>query len=343
MKDTLSYKQLFDELETLNSSAYSAFINEDFEGFLSIIDDFTSSGIMEQERFPLAREAYRMSSMPYTLNDQYIGFEDNNNFLSTVAEIMSGWSISELKKRDVYPIYAYLTEAEKQERAENKLADKRIDALREYVKLYKDLYNVPQTVSVFGVPYISDVTQHQKLYVDKIVELAETRSKFHLTFDFATSSVDNDKLARLPLSEKMDYLTTNFANIFSNKHKSVSDYFTVHTDDTKILVSNYIHGKGIDRKNWKNYKKCTFCNIPLFYLELAFYFAIPSSNEIEKFLNLHGYSIKSPMTHFRDISCKKKTYHILYKDLCRWIDSGIDYNLINAMCGMQLEIKEKKK
>lgn len=343
MKDTLSYKQLFNELEILNSSACSVFISGDFEKFNTVIDEFIASGIMDQERFPLAREAYRMSAMPYTLNNQYLGFEDNANFLSKVSELMSGWSISELKKRDVYPIYAYLTEQEKIERAENKLADKRIDALRGYIKLYKDLYNVPQTISVFGVPYVSDVTQHQKFYVDKIVELANARSKFHLAFDFATSTVDNTKLSELPLAEKMDYLTTNFANIFSNKHKSVSDYFTVHTDDTKILVSNYIQGKGIDRKNWKNYKKCNFCNIPLFYLELAFYFAIPSSNEIEKFLNLHGYSIKSPMTHFQDISCGKKTYHILHKDLCRWIDAGIDYELINAMCRMQLEIKEKKK
>ncbi len=84
-------------------------------------------------------------------------------------------------------------------------------------------------------------------------------------------------------------------------------------------------------------------NIHLFYLELALYLTIPSSDEIEKFMNLHGYSIKSPMTHFQDISCKKNVYHILHRDLCRWIDAGIDYNLLSQMCGFLLEQKEIRK
>lgn len=341
MNTILTYKDLFNQIETLNSSAYTFLLNNDFNSFTSLIEDFINSGIMEQERFSNARRAYRLVSMPFTLNGFYIGTEDNNNFLNNITNGISGWNIEDLKQRDIYPLYAYLTQDEKIERAKNKLHDKRIDALNHYIELYQNLYKVPQTVSVFGIPYVADIEQHQKLYIDKIVELADARSKFHLTFNFNCSSIDNELLAKQTIPEKMNYLTQNFSSIF--KTQNIADFFSFGNDDTKILMSNYIHGKGIDRKNWKNYKKGIFCNIPLFYLEMAFYLSIPSSTEIEKFMNLHGYSISSPMTHFHDIYYGKNVYHILYRDLQRWVDAGIDYNLINSLCGMQLEIKEKKK
>lgn len=144
--------------------------------------------------------------------------------------VISGWYIDDLKQRDIYPLYACLTQQEK-------LADKNI-------------------------------------------------------------------------SDKMKYLSKNFPNIFETKTgaktKEVEDYFTFKSYDEKILASNYIHGKGIDRKNWKRYVKGILPSIPLFYLELAFYLSIPSSDEIEKFMSLHGYSIKSPMTYFHDIKCGKR-------------------------------------
>ncbi len=32
MKDILSYRQLYDEIETLNASVFDSLLNEDFEG-----------------------------------------------------------------------------------------------------------------------------------------------------------------------------------------------------------------------------------------------------------------------------------------------------------------------
>lgn len=161
---------------------------------------------MEQEQFPIARESYRYSSMSFTLNGFYIGTDDNSNFLENVIERMA-WTISDIKQRDVYPIYAYLTEQEKQERAENKLTEKRIAALDEYVTLYKNLYNENTKTSIFGIPLVDNVKQHQMFYIDKVVELATARSKFHLSHDFTCSSIDNELLASMTTPEKMDYLT----------------------------------------------------------------------------------------------------------------------------------------
>lgn len=36
MKDRLSYRQLYDELEALNTSVYDSLLNEDFEGLCLI-------------------------------------------------------------------------------------------------------------------------------------------------------------------------------------------------------------------------------------------------------------------------------------------------------------------
>lgn len=61
MKGRLSYKQLHDEIEALNTSVFDSLLNEDFEGFQNTIDEFADSGIMEQEELAAAREAYRYS------------------------------------------------------------------------------------------------------------------------------------------------------------------------------------------------------------------------------------------------------------------------------------------
>ena len=75
MKDILSYSKLYNELETLNTSAYDSLLQRNFEGFQDIIDEFISSGIMEQEEFAAAREAYRYSSMPFTLDGMWISVD----------------------------------------------------------------------------------------------------------------------------------------------------------------------------------------------------------------------------------------------------------------------------
>lgn len=36
-------------------------------------------------------------------------------------------------------------------------------------------------------------------------------------------------------------------------------------------------------------------------------------------------------------------HSVLHKDLCHWIDTGIDYKLINVTYGSKLEVKENSK
>ena len=107
MKDKLSYRQLYEELESLNTSVYDSLLNEDFEGLQHTIDAFTDSGIMEQEEFATARESYRYSSMPFTLDGVWISV-DSRNPLDRLVMDVAGPSIQEIHERDVMPVYAYM-------------------------------------------------------------------------------------------------------------------------------------------------------------------------------------------------------------------------------------------
>lgn len=214
--------------------------------------------------------------------------------------------------------------------------------------MYTDLYKDPSSQgSLWNNPLVADAEKHQMVYINRITELAAARSKFYATYDFTSlplngmKIIDNEKLRNLDPAQKIKYLTGTLNNIYGNTKNKIhcTDYFSFDGYE-KILASNYLQGKGIDRKNWKRYIKGDLPAKFDFYLQLSFYLTIPSSDEIEKFMNLHGYSIKSPMLLFCDILGGN---HILYRDLCRWIDAGIDYNLINEMCGLQLEQKEIRK
>lgn len=353
MKDKLSYKQLYDEIETLNTSVFDSLINEDFETFQNTINEFTDSGIMEQEEFATAREAYRYSSMPFTFDGVWISV-DSRNPLNRVVMDVAGPSIQEIHERDVMPAYAYMVkQAEPQEinHEDSKIAGKRYAALQHYKELYKDLYKDPSsTGNLWSIPLVADAEKHKMVYINRITELAAARSKFYATYDFTSlplngiKVIDNEKLRNLNTSEKIKYLTGTLDNIYGNVKNKIrcTDYFSFDGYE-KILASNYLHGKDIDRKNWKRYTKGDLPVKAEFYLQLAFYLTIPSSDEIEKFMNLHGYSIKGNMTRFGGIKDGSITRPVLHRDLCRWIDAGIDYNLINEICGLQLEQKEIRK
>lgn len=351
MKDKLSYRQLYEELESLNTSVYDSLLNEDFEELQHTIDEFTDSGIMEQDEFAAARKAYRYSSMPFTLDGIWISV-DSRNPLDRLVMDVAGPSIQEIHEWDVMPVYAYMVgHAEPQEMKHNdsKIASSRCRALQHYKDLYKDLYKDPSPKGTWSIPLVADAEKHKMVYINRITELAAARSKSYATYDFTSlplngmKIIDSEKLRNMDASQKIKYLTATFDNIYDpakNKNRfNHTDCFSFDGYE-KILVSNYLQGKGIDRKNWKRYTKGTLPDKFDFYLQLAFYLTIPSSDEIEKFMNLHGYSIKSPMLLFCDILGGN---HILYRDLCRWIDAGIDYNLINEMCGLKLEIKEVRK
>lgn len=197
MKDKLSYSQLYNELETLNTSAYDCFFNEDFEGFQNTINKFADSGIMEQEEFTTAREAYRYASMPFTFDGTWISV-DSRNPLNRVVMDVAGPSIQDLLEQDVMPVYAYMvgnTKPQEINHEDSKIAGKRYAALQHYKELYKDLYKDPSSQgSLWNNPLVADAEKHQMVYINRITELAAARSKFYATYDFTSLPLNGMKI-----------------------------------------------------------------------------------------------------------------------------------------------------
>lgn len=365
MTDVLSYKRLYEELEILNASAYDYIYNNDFEGFRGLLKDFIDSGIMEQEKFPIAREYYRYCNMPITLNGIWAD-KDLQELFDLFFYNYGGYSetLTDFKNKEKTELYMKLTslndfikeygydDYESEVYGENPTTkssrDTRRDAIVTYIKKYQNLY---KTTAVFQHPDIKDIQEYQLSFALKIKDLVDFRSKFFLTYNFILfeeAETLNEKLEGLSLYEKVEYLSSKVKNVYENEQVTASNIrnYIKFENTNPILFSNYLEGKFVNRINWKNYynpKKFKLPTNHFFYLELAFYLCLPSSNEIERFLNFHGYSIKSEFGYFGGLNINKKTYHVMFPELCSWIDAGIDYNLLNEMFGFQLEKKSVEK
>lgn len=62
MMDKLSHLQILGKIEELNSNVYDCLLKGDIKAFNRVIDEYESSGIMEQENFELTRKIYRFTN-----------------------------------------------------------------------------------------------------------------------------------------------------------------------------------------------------------------------------------------------------------------------------------------
>ncbi len=121
-----------------------------------------------------------------------------------------------------------------------------------------------------------------------------------------------------------------FTTLQNDSTVNFRDFFIIK-DNRRVTFTSYLTAKGLTGSSWFDYKKSTkkkFVKERHFYLQMAFFLGLPTSNEIEKFLNFNGYTIKSPFKLFPNSD-------IYDYDVCRYIDAGIDYNLINVMLGYE--------
>jgi hypothetical protein len=266
--------------------------------------------------------------------------------------------------------YMKMSDDEKLERKKRRLNEYYSELIFEYIKAMNGLFankideespskestNPKKDRKKEGVPSkeaskYNYWDEYQGFYINQIIDLARRRSVIYNVCEILPigrqSKIDNDELAdKKTLKEKLDYLKglalEDDDNIYDDYDYYLNRELTKRTP--KVLFSNYLQGKYIDRKTWFAYKNHhTFQNNIKFFLELAFYLALPTSNAIEEFLNLNGLSIKHNMRFFYDLSFKGKTYPISYPKLCKWIDAGIDYDLLNQMIGLEFQIKDESR
>jgi hypothetical protein len=375
-----SYMQIYNVLDKFNEDVSKLYLNDqywDFNEFVDLLNKIEASGIMQDENFNMAKFYFHLTNTPFLLNDVYIGYDSQNNELGKFTgkhehgnfikqtntpidnyRCMCNKSDFEIKQENIYKMYQKLSK---------------------YMTLYKNLYLPPtkdsfdamKDVTVFAEGsekkylYVSDVEALKNFYMGKVCELVEARENFTFSCNLHHRGIDNEELNKLNAYDKMSYLANNFGNVVRDIDK-IKDEKKYSFNNQKLYLTNYLDGKGLGRKTWKNYKNYDPARLkkrkkqpedlakpkkpgihqitknPLFYFEIALYLGLPSSNDIEHFMNLHGFSMNSDMLYFGDVYFGKRIYHIMYRDVKRWIDAGIDYNLLNSMFNMDIQRKESE-
>ena len=171
------------------------------------------------------------------------------------------------------------------------------------------------------------------------MELVKAREKFYyyINYDlvgYDTEDLNNTLRQKKTNKERFSILRNITDNIFTTLQNDSTlnfrDFFIIK-DNRRVTFTSYLTAKGLTGSSWFDYKKATnkkFVKERHFYLQMAFFLGLPTSNEIEKFLNFNGYTIKSPFKLFPNTD-------IYDYDVCRYLDAGIDYNLINVLLGYE--------
>ncbi len=355
MTDILSYEQLYTELTTLNANACDAIYNDDIEGFNNIINDIYNSGITQQERFPIAREAFRYSNIPILVNDIWFGPKADEILDIHIFHASNGLTIKDIKEKNDKEFYAFMVQNlsskntnTKPKQTKKKPSEQREEDFLLYLDKLAHLYD--ETDETKSTALVTNEKKYHKIFTDRIKELVYLRQQLYLAFSFLLqfkTPLEISDIKNKTEQEKIEILEKKLPNIYE-KINTVRDreyLLTFENRPYSIPFSNYLEGKGINRSNWKNYhneKKIKLPNNIMFYLQLAFYLTLPSSVEVEKFLNLHGYSIKTDMLILPNVKILTD-YFVRCKDLCRWIDAGINYNVLNKLFGYELQKAEIKR
>jgi hypothetical protein len=352
-----SFMQIYNELDKFNERISNSLINGyDYDVLNSQLRDMESSNIVNDENFNMAKFYFHLTNTPFLFNGVYFGYDSQDNDL---GKFTGKHEHDNFIKQTNNPIdnYKHMYEQSAFDIKQGKIS-KIHEKIAKYKDQYFDLYTPPskdelddrQDVIVFSkeqrkkYSYVPDVAALQNFYIDKVCKLVETRESFNFSCNLHYWNIDNEALREMNTHDKMQYLLQDFRYITLNANK-IDDDQKYSFDNQKLFLTNYLDGKGLGRKTWKNYKNPKTRKLPkelLFYFEIALYLGLPSSDDIESFMNLHGLSMNSDLLYFGDIYFGKETYHIMYSDIKRWIDAGIDYNLLNSMFNMDIQRKESE-
>lgn len=352
MTDILTYEQLYTELENLNTNCCDAIYNNDIEEFNNIINDFIATGITKQERFSIAREAYRYATIPILVNDVWFGPKADEILNPHIFYASNGLTIKDIRERHDQEFYAFMVQNlsnmntnAKPKQKRNIPSKQREEDFLLYLDKLAQLYDEPSD-EAFSLP-ITDEKKYHSIFTNRVKELVDLRQQLYIIFDFQLRNAPKKilNIKNKTEKEKIEILTANLPNIYEKIDTSDTKSLLTYKDNPyNIAFTNYLEGKNINRANWKNYHlKMKLPSNIMLYLQIAFFLSLPSTVEIEKFLNLHGYSItKTDMLILPKVKLLKK-YCVRCIDLCKWIDAGIDFNILNKLFGYEFQVTELRK
>lgn len=341
MVDKLSDKQIYEHLKGLNEQVYDCIVDEDINALNGIIEGVETSGIMDLPNYNDVVKCYRFSEAPFIFGGVSFSYQANEMLDPFIAYATNGYDIETIRRMHEDDFFAFMVNLENGEMP--KKLTPREEAYIKFKEKMEHLYEFDGDVTSNDL--ITDDLAYIKILTDRVYELIQLKQKFSLKFDFGVKTPDYD-FKNLSEKEKLKKLTSIVKSMYvdaNGNEKEPDEFLTFDRNSMQgINYINYMRGKYLNHMMWKNYH--LHQKLPknlLFYIELAFYLCIPGSKEIEKFLNLHGYSFSSELGVLEGC-CVLGKYNVRYKDLRRWIDIGLSYNTINTLMGYEIQKPEEK-
>lgn len=341
MVDKLSDKQIYEHLKGVNEQVYDCIVDEDINALNGIIEDVETSGIMGLPNYNDVVKCYRFSEAPFFFGGVSFSYQANEMLDPFIAYATNGYDIETIRRMHEDDFFAFMVNLENGEMP--KKLTPREEAYIKFKEKMEHLYEFDGVVASNDL--IMDDLAYIKILTDRVYELIQLKQKFSLSFNFGVKTPDFN-FNNLSEKEKLKKLTNIVKSMYvdaNGNEKEPDEFLTFDRNSmSSINYINYMRGKYLNHMMCKKYylKQKLPKNL-LFYVELAFYLCIPGSKEIEKFLNLHGYSFSSELGVLEGCYVLGK-YNVRYKDLKRWIDIGLSYNTINKLMGYEIQIPEDK-
>lgn len=352
MMDKLSHMQILSKIEDLNTNVYDCILKGDINAFNKVIEEFEDSGIMEQENFKMTRKIYRFTNpifsiygFPYLPGsskkiDEYITYATGYS-IDTIMAINHEQHFYAMINNYNQP-REYDDDGNYIRKANKKTIEQRQQQLIDYIEKLDHLYD--SSIQSKSLHLVLDDKKFRKPFIDRVFELSELRKKLVLIFNFELfggKSITVKKLQAMTENEKLNFLEEEMDNIFKKNPNKTKKDILIYDNSTKKkaqpipVATSYLRAKHIPHTAWRHYygKQKLPTNI-WFYIELAMYLGIPSGEEIEKFLNFHGFTITSEMCVLPKWKIMNKFY-VKGKDMMRWLNAGINYSVINAAFGWE--------
>lgn len=341
--------EILDTFLDINEDACKAVYNNDLKEIDMLMNNIYSSSLLHEDDYRLVLQAFRLANMPFSIGgyNRYniLPYEIRNAFWGDYKGYIEDLTIGIMNLNTFLNKYGYANEYEalndsnNKRKIYNRTILKRIAMIDEYTTLYKKLVSLYDEKNITHIHKSKfSIESIQNEFISKVVDLVKLREKFYYYVNYDLVGYDIEDMNKILQGKKnnkerldaLQKLTNNIYAASNNQSINFRDYFIIK-DNKKVTFTTYLKSKALTDTSWFDYKSTKsrkFVKDRDFYLQLAFFLGIPSSYEIENFLNFNGQSIKSPFKTYRDTN-------IFDYDICRWIDAGVDFNLINTMLGLQ--------
>ena len=234
----------------------------------------------------------------------------------------------------------------------NKVINSRREKITKYTEamndfLYLDIYRLPEKFNARNSA--DNLKEMQTTIIKRVSEIIRLRERFQMTLNFKLLDADSETSAKklneslatedLNLKEKLDLLDKALDNIFIKMLEAnqtllnFRDYYVID-GDTSIFFRNYLEGKSIPRKSYDKWKNLHIIKDKLFYYEMILFLGLPTSDLAVRFLKQIGIGVDI-LHPIHNIG----SHNIFETDILRWLDCGVNTNIINTLFGFELQRK----